>query len=383
MTITPYAAIVPEISDSANAGPHWLDYFDPQAAMDELIAYAESQASSRNPERSTMRAYLTSLADVAAYLGALVIRRGPEDYTIIWDQMEPPTKTAIQNYIAWSLKKGRKAKTVNRHLAAVRLFIKAIWEQPVYPQTGQDFIFIMEAQRQFHMAATIKNPPADYIDHRPELDQHGERLTLTEINRLFETFAGGLDKLENLRDRALLYLGITSGLRAAELARVTLDSIKTSEDNVHIIQVRRKRNNHTPAALDAKCVRFIHEWVDAWNANLDYNDPRRIISSTPVFQPLLKGGKIPTGDVKEGITPRAISQIVHRRTLSALGKGIKAHDMRRTCAFQLRSAGVEWDVTQKQMGHKNIGTTALYVGQQTNYSSCLLSNYITINVPDA
>lgn len=387
MTITPYAAIVPEKLESANTGHHWLDYFSPEQAMQDLIAYAEAKPSSRNPERSTMIAYLTSLADFAAYLRATVIRRGPEDYTILWNRKSlAPTKAAIQAYIAWSLKIGRKSKTVARHLAAIRLFIRFLWEQEIDPDlidTGRAFAFINSCHRQFHMAATIKNPDPDRIDNRPELDQHGERLTLSEVNQLFESFTGTLDRIENLRDRALLYLGISGGLRAAELARVTLNSISTAEDGVYIVQVRRKRNNYTPTGIESKCVRYIKEWVTAWNDRLDPDDSRRITGDTPVFQPLLKGGNIPASDVNEGITPRAISQIVKRRTLDVLGKGITAHDMRRTCAYLLRSAGADWDAARDQLGHKSVATTEKYVGRKTNYAVGLLSNYVTINVPDA
>ena len=282
---------------------------------------------------------------------------------------------------------GLTSATVTRYMAAVRHFIRALEAQPVYPQSGSDFVFIMEAQRQFRLAAAVRNPAADRTSNRPALEQHGQRLTLIQVNTLFASFEAEMHTITGRRDLALLYLGITSGLRAAELARMTLDSITQGQD-CYEVRVRGKRSNHDPIGIDSTAYDLISQYVSLWNSRLDPDDPRIIQGDTPIFQPLLRGDHIPPLGLRgynpaAGLTARAILKIVDRRTTAALGRGITAHDMRRTCAHLMRAHGYEWDEIRDQLRHRSIGTTERYVGREQNLAKALLSNRVEFVIPAA
>lgn len=366
------------------AAQRWLHFFDPDAAVQAVVNHVETLPGSGH-ERHTMRAYLSSLADFAVFLGATVQRVHHESYVFQWDAMEMPTRANTGEYIAWCKRRGLGSATVTRYMAAVRHFVRALEEQAVYPQSGSDFVFILEAQRQLRLATSTKNPAADRTSNRPALEQHGVRLSLAQVNRLFESFAGEMGTITGKRDLALMYLGITSGLRAAELARLTLNSIQPGKD-CYEVRVRGKRSNHDPVGIDSMAYELIVGVVAAWNDQLDPDDERRIGGDTPVFRPLLNGDHIPAVGLRgfgadRGLTPRAILQMVTRRTLAALGSAITAHDMRRTCAYLMRSHGYEWDQIRAQLRHRSIGTTEKYVGQEQNLSKALLSNRVTFIVP--
>lgn len=369
-------------SDAPHHAPHWQDYFDPQAALESVINHIEALPGSRH-ERHTMRAYLGSLAGFCAFLGAHVTRHSDEDYTFYWDTMAMPTRARVTDYIAHAKREGLTSSTITRHLAAVRHFIRALDEQTVIPQSGGDFVFIIEAQRQFRLAASTKNPAPDKTSNRPALEQHGQRLTLAQVNQVFESFTPELATLTGLRDLALMYLGITSGLRAAEIARITPDSITPGRDCFEV-RVRGKRSNVDPVGIDATAHALIFAFVDAWNTRADA--AAQITGSVPVFQPLLRGDHIPALGLRgftpaRGLTPRAILQIVERRTRAALNKPITAHDMRRTCAHLMRSNGYEWDQIRAQLRHRSIGTTEKYVGKEQDLSRALLSKRVAFAVP--
>lgn len=362
----------------------WLDYFDPAAALESTINHVEALPGSRH-ERHTMRAYLSSLADFAQYLGAGVRRYGDEDYDINWDTCMMPTRAAVGDYIAYCARRGLTASTITRYMAAVRHWLRALEEQSVFPQNGGDFVFIIEAQRQFKLAGTVKNPAPDRTSNRPALEQHGTRLSLQQVNALFDSFAGEMQTLTGKRDLALLYLGITSGLRAAEIARITLNSITQGRD-CYEVKVRGKRSNYDPVGIDATAYELIVNFVDSWNARAGMLEGVQIGPGDPVFQPLLKGDHLPAQglrgfDVRKGMTSRAILKIVERRTHDALGKAITAHDMRRTCAYLMRSHGYEWDQIRGQLRHRSIGTTEKYVGREQDLSKGLLSKRVTFQVP--
>lgn len=365
--------VAPQSSDESAL---WLRFFDPLAALEEVVNHIESLPGSRF-ERHTMRAYLSSLADFCGHLGARVLHHGGEDYTFRFDDMLMPTKSAVTDYIARCKRASLSSSTITRYMAAVRLWLRALEEQPVTNlQSGQDMLFVMEAQRQFRLAAAVKNPAPDRTSNRPALEQHGTRLTLVQVNTLLESFTTQLDTLTGKRDLAMLYLGISSGLRAAELARLTLNSITPGKD-CYEVRVRGKRNNHDPIGIDSEAFDLIHQWVSAWNAAAD--PAYHISGDVPLFQPLLKGGSvIPTHD---GLSARAVLQIVNRRTAAVLGKGIGAHDLRRTCAYLMRGHGFEWDQIRAQLRHRSIATTEKYVGQEQDLSRALLSKRVTFSVP--
>lgn len=365
--------------------PAWLNFFDPEAARQVVVNHIETLPGSRH-ERHTMRAYLSSLADFCVFMGASVIRGGDEDYTFEWERMEMPTRAATGEYIALCKRRGLSSSTITRYMAAVRHFIRALEEQPVFPKDGTQFVFILEAQRQLRLAAATKNPAADRTSNRPALEQHGVRLSLAQVNMLFESFAGEMGTIQGRRDLALMYLGITSGLRAAELARITLNNIQPGKD-CYEVRVRGKRSNHDPVGIDSTAYALVISMVEAWNGRLDPDDTRRIGADMPIFQPLLHGDHIPAlglrgFDPSRGLTPRAILQIVERRTAAVLGSAITAHDMRRTCAYLMRSYGYEWDQIRAQLRHRSIGTTEKYVGQEQDLSRALLSKRVTFVVPD-
>jgi integrase len=358
----------------------WLDFFDPQAALEQVINHIETLPGSR-AERHTMRAYLSSLADYCRFLGARVLHFTEENYTFQWDSMTMPTKANTADYIGHCKRNNLASSTIVRYMAAVRLFLRALHEQEVIPRSGGDYMFIMAAQRQLDLAARVKNPPADRTSNRPALEQHGTRLSLIQVNTLFSSFEGEISTLAGKRDLALLYLGITSGLRAAELARLKLSNITPGKD-CYEVKVRGKRSNHDPIGIDSEAFALIMQFVTAWNETLTDDDPRRITPDVPVFQALLKGSHIADDhNPKMGISARGVLMLVERRTREALGSSITAHDMRRTCAYLMRAHGYEWDQIRAQLRHRSIGTTEKYVGREQDLSRALLSKQVKFIVP--
>jgi len=372
----------------------WLLYWNPDAAVQSVIDGVETLPGSRH-ERHTMRCYLGSLADFCRFQGAQVIHHANEDYTWIFGRMAMPTQESVRSYLAHCSRRGLSSKTIVRYMAPVRHFLRALDGQAVYPQSGEDFMFILEAQRQFRLAYSVHNPKMDRKSNRPDLENYGIRLTVRQVNDLLATFEGEMHTLAGKRDLALIYLGITSGLRAAELARLTPANI-TRGEKCWEIRVRGKGSNTDPVGIDDEAYGLVVDLVAAWNAHLAPDDPRRIGEATPVFQPLFRGDHIwsvghrgyaqldqeaEDAIIVTGLNARAIRKIVERRTRAALGFSIAAHDMRRTCAYLLRSGGAELDVIRSQLRHVSLGTTEKYIGKPQDLSQGQLSRYVKLFLP--
>lgn len=358
----------------------WLRFFDPHAALGQVVAHVETLPGSRH-ERHTMRAYLGSLADYCRWLGADVSHGDGEDYRFDFSTMTLPTKENTGAYIGHCKALGLTSSTVTRYMAAVRHFLRALDEQPVNMNSGADFLYVSQCQRQFRLAAGVKNPPTDRTSNRPALEQYGIRLSMSQVNILLSSFQDELDTLTGRRDLALLYLGISTGLRAAEIARLTMGNIQRG-DKCYEIRVRGKRNNFDPVPMDDDAMLFIEKWRAAW---ADASG-QPLSDDTPIFQPLMKNDQpqaigINGYDPADGITPRAILQIIERQTERRIGLRVAAHDLRRTCAYLLRQNGAEWDAIRGQLRHRSIATTAKYVGNEQDLSQSLLSRFVTFDVP--
>lgn len=378
----------------------WQRYFDPRAALESVIDMVDTKASSRKGrERHTMKAYLSSLSDFVNFMNGTAIHHGGEDY--IWDftHMSMPSKAKVQQYIAHCTRRGLTSNTVQRYMASIRHFIKALEHQMPIPQDGNGFMFIMQAQQQFRVARDLKNPAPEKTTSRPAMETHGSRLELEELDLLFSSFRPGLNphditSLMGKRDIALLYLGMTSGLRASEIARLRLSNIQRIDEDNYSITVRGKRGKYDPVGIDAECYALIMQYISAWNESLPEDDPRRITEDSPIFQTMTNHGTIPPNDSKIGgykyrpnaeLSSRTITRIVARRVALAIPKYAKgnftAHDMRRTCAYLMRELGYEWDNIRDKLRHNSIATTEKYVGRKLDLSKSNWTKRRKFNIP--
>jgi site-specific recombinase XerD len=187
-----------------------------------------------------------------------------------------------------------------------------------------------------------------------------------------------------LRDYALLHVAFTSGLRLAELQRITLNSIQPSGD-VYLITVRGKRSNVDPVPVSARAFADIMAWVDAYNAELPADDPRRIAGDLPIWQPLLHGDNYAWVGVNgfkpsRGMSAQGLRDIIERTTRAALGDqfALAAHDTRRTAAAIAYDAGMPLPSIQKLLRHKDAAVTLRYIGQKPDYDQSTLANYVSI-----
>jgi site-specific recombinase XerD len=366
----------------------WQLYFSPEAALESVVNHIETKGSSAH-ERHTMIAYISSLADWARFMGASVLHHDKEDYTWDFTAMQMPTQANTQAYMAHCKKRGLTSNTVQRYMASVRHFIQALENQETMPTNGQDFIFIMQAQRQFSLSRQLKNPPPDRKTSRPALENHGSRLELEQIDLLFSswrpTFNAGLPDITTLagkRDLALIYLGLISGLRAAELSRLTLANIQKIDEENYSVVVRGKGNKYDPVGIDAEAYDLIMQYVNIWNSRLADDDARRITQTSPLFQRILKGDHL-SNTPQDGLHRRNVSKLVERRLAAAFpgAKAFTAHDMRRTCAYIMRELGYEWDVIRGKLRHESIATTEKYVGKKLDLGKSNWTKRRKFNIP--
>jgi site-specific recombinase XerD len=215
-------------------------------------------------------------------------------------------------------------KTQNYYLIALRTFLK------------------------FLIRRGITSLPADNI----ELAKVGERsidvISHAELERLLDA----PNKEENLerraRDKAILELLFSTGLRVAELCSLTNDLDLQMDE----FSIRGKGNK----------VRVVFLSNEAKKAVRDYLALRKDMSDA-MFVPVpdLPNASKNKNAINKGLDHRTIERIVKRyATLAGITKKVTPHVIRHCFATDLLSNGADIRSVQAMLGHANIATTQIY-----------------------
>ena len=171
-------------------------------------------------------------------------------------------------------------------------------------------------------------------------------LHFDEIERLLAEIP--LDTESGLRDRAIIELLFSGGLRVSELCSLNRDSINLERRE---FMVRGKGKKDRPIFIDkstAECIEdYLNMRTDTLPALFLNNSTNQQIPST-------------SGDFRR-LTPRSIERIVQKYTrLAGITKHVTPHTMRHSFATDLLMNGADIRSVQSLLGHANISTTQIY-----------------------
>jgi len=152
-----------------------------------------------------------------------------------------------------------------------------------------------------------------------------------------------------LRDRAIMELFFSSGMRVAELVSLNVDQLSFLEDK------SRTRTYELSIVGKGKYVRAIFisprsaEWLRTYLAT------RR-----DVYKPLFINFRSKDEDATR-LTARSIQKMISRSAmLAGLSKKVTPHTLRHTYATDLLTHGADLRSVQELLGHKNVATTQIY-----------------------
>ncbi len=168
--------------------------------------------------------------------------------------------------------------------------------------------------------------------------RHLDLMTSDELNRLLKS--PDTTTTKGLRDKALLELFFSTGLRLAELCSLNRD-LDLSKDE---FSIRGKGEK----------VRVVFISDDAKNAIKAYLKIRKDMEEA-MFVNLAKN------KVSGRLTPRSIERSVREYAIKAgISKKVTPHVLRHSFATDLLSNGADIRSVQMMLGHANIATTQVY-----------------------
>ena len=164
------------------------------------------------------------------------------------------------------------------------------------------------------------------------------------------------------RDKAILLLFLTYGLRISELQQLNVDSFNFDRQE---FKIYRKRGKESIMPMNISCDIAIHEYLDMERKNddelLDEHKNALFLS--------LQGKRM---------TERQIRELVKKYTAIALKttqkNGYSPHKLRATAATSLIGRGEDIFDVQLLLDHENVTTTQLYAKHKENVKKRLINN---------
>lgn len=210
-----------------------------------------------------------------------------------------------------------KKNTQNYYLIALRVFLKYLMKRDI-TAISPDRIEL----------AKIKERSLDLI-------------TNEELNRLLN----GAEK--NLRDKAILELFFSTGLRVSELASLNKD-LDLSKDE---FSIRGKGDKVRVVFLSEKAKQALREYLK----NRKDMDEAMFIRNQRI------GEKNKKNITLSRLTPRSIERLVKHYAIKAgISKKVTPHVIRHSFATDLLTNGADIRSVQMMLGHSNISTTQIY-----------------------
>lgn len=171
-------------------------------------------------------------------------------------------------------------------------------------------------------------------------------LQYDEVVRMIEQIK--TDSEQGLRDRAIVELLFSSGLRVSELVNLNRDHINL---NRREFMVRGKGQKDRPVFISKSAAEHVEKYLNKRHDSLPalfLSYSRR--SSTPDN----------SGDYRR-LSARSIQRMVSRYArLAGITKHVSPHTMRHSFATDLLMNGADLRSVQSLLGHSNISTTQVY-----------------------
>ncbi len=280
--------------------------------MEKLLAdFLRHLSLERNASVHTVKSYREDLVQATeAWTESL----GRADFAIA-----SITPRILRSYVVWLHGKGYSKATSARRIAAVRSFFKYLCRNGIL--TTNPTVGLRSPKVDKKLPGFMSGTEVDSLLTQPE-----------ETDR-FPT-----------RDRAILEIFYSAGVRVSELVGLNLNDANLDEG---IVTVRGKGRKERYALLGEPAVQAVRDW---------YKDRETLLKLTRKTSEAVFLNKLGTR-----LTVRSVGRVVHKYLSRAgLDPNLSPHSLRHTFATHLLNAGAEIRSVQELLGHKHLTTTQIY-----------------------
>ena len=277
--------------------------------MDTWIEQFETYLrAERHYSEQTLSVYVPALEEFAAFIG-----RGNQ--RIDWALVD---KEDVREWIATQMDAHLAPATVNKRLSALRSFYK--------------FLMIQQAVNA-DPTRTLKGPKKE--KKLPSFVRE------KDMDRLLDGIAFA-DNFEGIRDRLVMLLFYSTGIRLSELVGLNVGSV---DFHTSTVKVLGKRNKERIVPFGAELREALEQYL-----------------SLRANQPMAKGNDALFFGIRVPRIPKETVNHIVRRYLSQVTtlKKRSPHVLRHSFATAMLNNGAEIEVVKQLLGHESISTTEIY-----------------------
>ena len=276
----------------------------------DFLEYLEIEQNRSNKTIANYDHYLTRLID---YAGDIKVSEIDSDLIRKW--------RLWLNRLGTNTSDELEKTTQNYHLIALRSFLKYLSKRD------------------------IKSLPPEKIELAKTVRKQVTFLEKQELERIMSQ--PDLNTIIGLRDRAIIELLFSSGLRVSELVKLDKDHINLKRRE---FMVRGKGQKDRPIFISNDAASWLEKYLEARKDN-----------QTPLF--LRYNGKkdLDTSGDYQRLSVRSVQRLIARYAkLAGITKHVSPHTLRHSFATDLLMNGADLRSVQALLGHSNIATTQIY-----------------------
>lgn len=220
-------------------------------------------------------------------------------------------RIAIRKYLSFLHRRNKKS-SIARKVSTLRSFYKYLVKERLVPSNP---------------AKAVSTPKVEKL--------LPTALTVDEAFRLMEAPA----EKKGLRDRAILELLYSSGVRVGELVGVNVNQL---EQDLGIVKVMGKGRKERIVPVGLKAIEALKAYLQE-RGDVSEEEPLFVNS---------RGGRL---------TARSVGRLVKKYTKrSGIFRKVSPHSLRHTFATHLLDAGADIREIQEMLGHASLSTTQRY-----------------------
>lgn len=278
----------------------------------------------RSLSENSISAYLNDVSKLFEYL-----QLAKQDATL-----QTISLKELRDFIIWLNELGAQASTQARVISGIKSF----------------FMYLMEEE-------LIKNDPSALLETPKISRKLPDTLSIHEIDQLIAAIDAS--KPEGMRNKAIIEVLYSCGLRVSELTELKISNIF---EETEFIKVVGKGNKERIVPIGATALKFINIYLNEIRVhqtikrgNEDYIFLNRF------------GAKLSRISIFNLIKSLAVAAGIH--------KNISPHTLRHSFATHLIEGGADLRAIQEMLGHASITTTEIYTHLDRDYLKTVITEF--------
>lgn len=257
----------------------------------------------------------------------------------------PNTLVAYQNDLSWLLSfcEQQEMNPLDMQLEDLQHFAVQLHEHQIGPTSQAR---ILSGIRSFYkyllLSGEIEQDPTELLESPHLGERLPEVLSTDEIDQIQKSI--DLSKSEGQRNKTIIEVLFSCGLRVSELVNLKLSNLYLEEG---FVRVMGKGSKERLVPISSKAIRELKYWFVDRNL-------MKIQQGEEDYVFLNRRGK--------HLTRTMILIMLKRQAVAAgITKTISPHTLRHSFATELLKGGADLRAIQAMLGHESIGTTELYM----------------------